>query len=205
MKGAKREHRKLAELRRKIERGTENLALADKNEFAAISKLLSRWHDEEFELSQRLEEPDSDLKPLPDALKVLGRLAEIHENLAKANVSKLADAISKTIADLSIQVRETNVGSIEYREIVAELIFHDAFGIDPIVIPDEVLGQRRIWRELGVLVADADRPLHLKDFCEYLGTTDPSHAAHHLRRTERAGLIRKIGHQGGWVPASNFS
>lgn len=46
--------------------------------------------------------------------------------------------------------------TIEYWEIVAELKFHNAFGIDPIVIPDEVLGQRRMWRELGVLVAKAD-------------------------------------------------
>ena len=46
--------------------------------------------------------------------------------------------------------------TIEHWEIVAELKFHNAFGIDPIVIPDEVLGQRRMWRELGVLVAKAD-------------------------------------------------
>ena len=84
-RAVKREFKKLAELRRKIDRGTENLALADRDEFKAISKLLSRWRDEEAELADRLEKPDQDLQPLPDALKVLERLSEIHANLSLGN------------------------------------------------------------------------------------------------------------------------
>lgn len=200
-RGAKREFRKLAELRRKIDRGTENLALADRDEFKAISELLSRWRDEEAELADRLERPDQDLQPLPDALKVLERLSEIHANLSLADVNKLGDAISKTIADLSVGVYEAQTGDVEYREYRGELSFHEAFGVTPISIPDEILGQRRIWRELGELVQTSDRPLHLKDFCEHIGTDDPSHAAYHVRRAEKAGLLRKIGHQGGWKTA----
>ena len=45
----------------------------------------------------------------------------------------------------------------------------------------------------------ADRPLHLKDFAQHIGTKDLSRAAHHVRRAEQAGLMRKIGWVGGWV------
>ena len=93
------------------------------------------------------------------------------------------------------------MGEIEYRAYSGEVRFHEAFGIPTIAIPDEVIGIRRIWRELGELVRKANRPLHLIDFAIHIGTKDLSHAAHHVRRSERAGLIKKIGHQGGWVVA----
>jgi hypothetical protein len=68
-----------------------------------------------------------------------------------------------------------------------------------IPIPDTAIGRRKVWREIGMLVRESDRPLHLADFVRYIGTKDLSRAAHHVRRAERAGLMRKIGHQGGWV------
>jgi hypothetical protein len=45
----------------------------------------------------------------------------------------------------------------------------------------------------------ADRPLHLRDFAQHIGTKDLSRAAHHVRRAERAGLMRKIGWVVEWV------
>jgi hypothetical protein len=45
----------------------------------------------------------------------------------------------------------------------------------------------------------ADRPLHLKDFAQHIGTKDLSRAACHVRQAEEAGLMRKIGWVGGWV------
>jgi hypothetical protein len=45
----------------------------------------------------------------------------------------------------------------------------------------------------------ADRPLHMKDFAQHIGTKCRSHAAHHVRRAEQAGLMQKIGWVGGWV------
>jgi hypothetical protein len=65
--------------------------------------------------------------------------------------------------------------------------------------PGEAIGQRKIWREIGELCRHADEPLHLKDFCKHMGTKDASRAAHHVRKVERAGFIRKINGYGGWV------
>jgi hypothetical protein len=93
-------------------------------------------------------------------------------------------------------------GEIEHREFIGELQLHEAIHKKPIPIPDEAIGIRKIWRELSELIRNSKKPLHLKDFCKYLGTKDASHAAHHVRRAEKAGLIQKIGHYGGWVPAN---
>jgi hypothetical protein len=87
-----------------------------------------------------------------------------------------------------------------YREHFGELRFHEALlGDKAIPIPDEVIGQRKIWREIGELVRQANEPLHLREFCQHIGTKDASRAAHHVRKAERAGLIKKIGWAGGWV------
>jgi len=91
------------------------------------------------------------------------------------------------------------VHTMPFREFFGELPFHEAFGIRPITIPDKAIGHRHIWREYGELVHNADHPLHLKEFAEHINTPDMSHAAYHVRRAEKTGLIRKVGFYGGWV------
>jgi site-specific DNA recombinase len=195
-----REERQLADLRKKIERGTENLALAASEDFAAISRLLTQWRQQESEIAERIEQRNRELAPLPEALSVLERLSAIPANLGKADREKLAHAIRQTVQSIEIGTGPAQTGKISYKALFGELTLHPAFGIARIPIPDEAIGQRRIWRELGELVRSADRPLHLKDFAIQIGTKDLSRAAHNVRRAEAAGLIRKIGHQGGWVP-----
>jgi hypothetical protein len=41
--------------------------------------------------------------------------------------------------------------------------------------------------------------MHLKEFRQHIGTPDLSRAAHHVRRAEQAGLMRKTGWVGEWV------
>ena len=144
-----REERQLAELRRKIERGTENLALADHDDFAAISKLLTRWREEEAVLVERMEERGRELEPLPEALRVLARFADVPGNLAKADRAKLTHALRQTVSAITIGVRDAKCGELAYRELYGELAFHGAFGLKPVAIPDEAIGQRRVWREIA--------------------------------------------------------
>lgn len=194
-----RDERQLAELRRKIERGTENLALAESDNFVAISKLLTRWRSDEAELVERLEQRGRELEPLPEALRVLARYAEIPGNLAKAGRGKLAHAIRMTVASITIGVRDAKSSAITYRELHGELKFHEAFGQRPIAIPDEAIGQRRIWREVGKLARLSKRPIHLADVCEMIESPDPSHACYHMRQAVKAGVVQKIGANNGWV------
>ena len=62
-------------------------------------------------------------------------------------------------------------GDLTCREHFGELRFHEALLPGKVVeIPDEAIGQRKIWREIGELCRQADGPLHLKDFCQHIGT-----------------------------------
>lgn len=159
------------------------------------------WREEESALAERLEQRGRELEPLPEALRVLARFADVPRNLAKADRAKLAHALRQTVSAITIGVRDAKCGEITYRELHGELAFHEAFGLKPVAIPDEAIGQRRIWRDIGELVRKAKHPLHLRDFCQHIGTKDASRAAHNVRRAEKAGLIEKIGHYGGWVAA----
>lgn len=75
----------------------------------------------------------------------------------------------------------------------------EAFGQKPIPIPDEAIGQRRIWGEIGELARRSKHPLHLADVCRLIDSPNASYACYPVRRAENAGLIRKIGHHDGWV------
>ncbi len=194
------DEKRLQEIRRKIDRGTENLALADKRDFAAISKLLANWRDEEAEIVARVERRRSELEPLPEALKIIRQLGYVKGRLRDADRSKLQYALQQTVASIRIGTRMATTGDLTCREHFGELRFHEALlPGKAIEIPDEAIGQRKIWREIGELCRRADRPLHLQDFADYIGTKDLSLACHHMRRAEKAGVVRKIGWVKGWV------
>jgi hypothetical protein len=164
--------------------------LADRDDFQSISKLLCRWKDELAAIQDRIDHRNRSLEPIPGALSILYRYSEITENLAKADQAKLAVAIRQTIASITIGIHDAKCGKISYREITGTLEFHPAFSIEPIEIPDEVIGE---------LARRSKHPIHLADVCEMIHSPDPSHACYHMRRAQAAGLVRKVDHQGGWV------
>ncbi|MCY3008003.1 MAG: hypothetical protein NTV29_18765 [Planctomycetota bacterium] len=139
------------------------------------------------------------MEPLPEAIDVIQQYGALVERLHNADRVKLAHAISLTVASITIELRTAQTGDIEHPELVGKLQLHESLATKPIVIPDEEIGRRKIWREIADLIRQSKQPLHLKEICQHFGTTDASHAAYHIRRAEAAGLIKKIGHQGGWV------
>jgi hypothetical protein len=194
------DEKRLREIQRRIERGTENLALAGKQDFAAIAKLLTKWREEEAEIMERVDRRRDALEPLPEALEIIRQFGFVKGKLLAADRIKLQYALRQTVASIRIGTRMATMGNVTYREQFGELRFHEALLGDKVVpIPDEVIGQRKIWREIGELVRQADSPLHLKDFCRHIGTKDMSRAAHHVRKAEKAGLMRKLPGYGGWV------
>ena len=172
---------------------------ADRDDFQSIPTLLCRWKDELAAIQDRIDHRNHSLEPIPEALSILSRYSEITENLAKADQAKLAVAIRQTIVSITIGIHDAKRGKISYREIIGTLEFHPAFGIDPIEIPDEVIGQRRIWREIGELARRSKQPIHLADVCEMIESPDPSHACYHMRKATAAGMVRKVSAKVGWV------
>ncbi|MEI8213760.1 MAG: recombinase family protein [Planctomycetota bacterium] len=196
------DERRLTALRQKIERGSENLALAEREDFAAISKLLNQWREEEAAMIERIENANKHLEPLPEAIDVIQQYGALVDRLHNADRVKLAHAISLTVASITIETRNAKTGDIEHPELVGKLHLHESLATKPIIIPDEAIGRRKIWREIADLIRQSKQPLHLKEICQHIGTTDASHAAYHIRRAEAASLIKKLGHQGGWVAKS---
>lgn len=82
----------MQDIRRKIERGTENLTLAERDNFAAISKLLTQWHEEETELVERLQNRGRELEPLPEALSVLDKFEKIRERIGLKSLHRLTNS-----------------------------------------------------------------------------------------------------------------
>lgn len=70
--------------------------MADRENFEAISNLLSRWRDEEAALIDRVQRRTTELEPLPEAIDVIERLGELFSKLKKADRLKLADAVRRT-------------------------------------------------------------------------------------------------------------
>jgi hypothetical protein len=85
--------------------------------------------------------------------------------------------------------------------LVGTFQLHESLATKPIIIADTAIGRGKIWREIADLIRNPKQTLHLKEICEHIGTTDASHAAFHIRRSEAAVLIKKLGHQGVWVKA----
>ena|GEM_PF-4298079 len=94
---------------------------------------------------------------------------------------------------------QRKAGDIELPQLVGPLKLNESLATKSIVIPDAAIGRGKIWREIADLIRNPKQTLHLKEICEHIGTTDASHAAYHIRRAQAVGLIKKIGHQGGWV------
>ncbi len=198
-KKATNDEKRLIAVRQKIERGTENLALASREDFAAISKLVMKWREEEAELADRIERRHSEIEPLPEALDVISRCSEISDQLDLADRVKLAHAVKQTVVSVTIGARQVTTGIIEHREYFGEMLLHETICKKPIEISDREIGYRKIWREIADLAREAGRPLHLADFAKHIGTKDMSRASHNVRRAVASGLIRKIGSYGGWV------
>ena len=176
------------------------LSLAGKRDFAAISKLLTKWREEEAEIVERIDRWRDALEPLPEALEIIRQFGFVKGKLQAADRVKVQYALQQTVPSIRVGTWMAKTGEITCREHFGELRFHEALLPDKVMaIPDEAIGQRKIWREIGELVRQAKGPLHLADFAEYIGTKDASRAAHHVRKAEKAGLMKKIGWVGGWV------
>lgn len=131
---------------------------------------------------------------------IIRKLGFVKGRLQDADRVKLQYALRQTIASIRIGTRMATTGEITCREHFGELRFHEALLPGKVVpIPDEAIGQRKIWREIGELVRQADRPLHLADIGKSTGVRDLAGVAHHMRRAERAGVVRKVSWVGGWV------
>jgi hypothetical protein len=73
----------------KIERATENLALAKPEGIPGISKLLAGWCEQEANTKDKLQQARGEDAPSPEALEVIRRPNEPLERISEADREKL--------------------------------------------------------------------------------------------------------------------
>ena len=194
------EQRKLKNVRSKIERATENLALASDEDFAGIAKLLSKWRDEEARLSLAIERQTDNLEALPEAMKVLSKLARIRDNLDLADREALSAALRQTIDRITIRNEFPTTGEITHRVVIAEIHLNPLVnGGGVIPIHSELLSRKRGWMLIRDLAKSSKHPIHLKEVMELIGTKDSSLASFQLRQAVKAGVVVRLPKQAGWV------
>jgi BMFP domain-containing protein YqiC len=125
------DERKLTALRQKIERGSENLELAEREYFAAISMLLNQWREEETAIVERIENANKHLEPLPEAIDVIQQYGALVDRLHNADRAKLAHAISLTVASITIETHNAKTGDIEHPELVGNLLLNESLATKP--------------------------------------------------------------------------
>ncbi len=193
------EQGQIRELRRKIERGTENLALADADDFHSISRLLATWKKQEAELLGRIERKQRAVRPTVEAMEAVEDLGLTLTRLDLADRTKLQVALRATIEKIVVTNQWVETGKIRHHTTEATIQFADVLNLDPIHIGDELIGQPKIWMDVVNFVRDLGRPAHIADVLSEFDWTEQSLASYHLRRGVLAGLLTRLPKLGGWI------
>ncbi|MBA3315282.1 MAG: recombinase family protein [Planctomycetaceae bacterium] len=185
------EARQLRELRHKIERGTQNLALAESDDdFAAVSKLLAAWREDEQLLLKRLMRGTS-RRPAPaELVEAIEGMAAAREHLDEAAPGHLVAMFAQLIARITI--RRRNIYSRAFK-LEGEMVFHSEVCSEPVVpFTDADVTPSTRWREVASFISDAGQSVTRRDIEEALGIgTDAVNNA--LRLACRRGLVTKGG------------
>jgi hypothetical protein len=191
--------RQLAAVRAKIERATENLALADRHDIPGITRLLASWRDEESRLREQLAQVDASNGPTPEALEIMGRVEELLDDIGAADREKLSFALRQTIHRVTLrrerrtdgrQIIDLWDGVIELRSEIAP--------ITTLPLTDEDIPCPGKWREVAKFVRDAGRVVLISEVAEALNVAW-GYTSRLLASAVLSGQIRKLGHQKGWV------
>ncbi|MEW4451299.1 recombinase family protein [Bremerella sp. JC817] len=190
---------KLDAIRAKIERGTENLALADPANIPGITKLLSQWREEEQSLKEKLARVGGVHNPSPETLQVLENLDQLLNNIEAADREKLSSALRSTIKRITLR-RERRVESY-YRVTMWDGVIElcDGLGIDTVIpLTDDDIPTSGQWREVAHFIRQRGDVVFFKEVCQHLGTKG-SCVSRYLAQAVLSGKVHNLGHQKGWI------
>lgn len=192
---------KLDSLKLKIERATENLALADPADIPGITKLLSRWRKEEQSVNEKLQRANGVSSPSPEALRVLEHLDELLTKIEEADREKLSSALRSTIKRITLR-RERRQHS-NYRVTMWDGVIElrDDLGIEEVIpLTDDDIPTPGRWRDVANFICQRGDVVFFKEVCEHLGLKG-SCVSRSLAQAVLSGKIRNLGHQKGWTAA----
>lgn len=179
--------RRLAALQAKIDRASENLALAETNEdFVTVAKFLRERKAEYRELSKRAERL---AVPKVDASDALAWLLASKDDLAHADRNELATALAAVVA--SITLRIDVAGQKRSRAVIQQATLQFSDGYYPggqIELPATELGTCWRWKEIAAYVRCEGRPLPAKQIAKQFSINVKT-AQERLRKCVAAGML----------------
>ena len=195
--------KQLAAVRTKIERGTENLALANPEDVPGISRLLAGWREEHAKLKEKLQQARGEGGPTPESLAIMARLDQLLDHLSEADCEKLAFAIRQTVTRITL--RRTRLGDGQHRVTLWDgaIELRDDLGAQgTIPLTDDDLPTSARWRDAARFVRQHGGVVYIAEVAEALGVKK-AFASRLLAQATLAGKIRNLGHQRGWTAASS--
>ncbi|MFO0134122.1 MAG: hypothetical protein ACK56U_11050 [Planctomyces sp.] len=195
----------LAEIRAKIERATENLALADRDDIPGITRLLAGWRDRESELKEQLRRAHGQRAPTAEALAIINRLDDLLIHLGEGDREKLQQAIRQTVKRITLR-RERRSGKswrITLWDGVIQL--REEFGTDAILhLADDDIPSPGNWREAAPFIQKQGGVVFFKDVAIHMGLKG-SCVSRVLAQSVLSGKVRNLGHQKGWIASMDGS
>lgn len=187
------EYQQLREIRRKIERATENLALADQADFAGIARLLDKWRMEEAALVARIGEQTS-RRPAPAALlAAIDGLAQVRADLHLVAAGRLAGMFAQLIERITVHRLDADYRQRGAAEVFGEIRFYsDVCEGGAVPFQNGDVAPKRRHDTIREFIAAAGQPVRSSEIAEGLGLQD-NNVRHILAVACRRGLVRKVG------------
>ena len=189
--------RQLAAIRAKIERGTENLALAEPADVPGISRLLGQWRDDEARVQEQLRQACGEDAPSPEVLAVMARLDGLLERISEADRDKLAFAVRQTVKRVTL--RRTKVGPGRTCVWDGAIELRDDLGVNATIpLTDEDIPSPGLFREVVRFLRERGTQALAREIAAALGC-HRTNLFRPLKLAIRLGKVKKVGSRQGYV------
>lgn len=184
------EEEQIAELNRKIQRGTENLALADGEDFDSIARLLQEWREQRRRLQGQVDLSSKRRGVPAEVLQAFSNMDAVRRNLHLADRIDLSSTLYAFVDRVTVGRETLTSGGVTLRRAFGEIRFRtDCLeDVGPIPFDDWDVYPNRGYVPLAEYVHTAGRPVRLAELAEFLGCNLDC-ARRHAYRAEMAGLI----------------
>jgi hypothetical protein len=191
--------RRLADIRAKIERGVENLALANREDVPDICRLLGQWRDEEGRLKEKIEQATGCGAPSPETMQIMARLDQLLKRLSEANREKLAFALKQTVKRITLRRERRGFGKHRITLWDGMIELRDDLGLRATIpLADDDIPSPGCWWKVPVFIRQRGDVVFFRDVCEHLDRHG-SFVSHLLVQAVLSGKVRNLGHQKGWI------
>jgi DNA invertase Pin-like site-specific DNA recombinase len=192
----------LAAIRAKIERGTENLALAEPADVPGISRLLGQWREDEAKILEQLQEAHGERAPSPEVLEIMTRLDGLLDRISDADRDKLAYAIRQTVKRITL--RRTLIGNGRACVWDGAIELCDGLGVSATIpLTDEDIPSPGLFRDVVRFLRERGQPALVREIGEHLGC-HRTNLVRPLKIAVQLGKIRRAGLRQGYeaIPAT---